>query len=75
MFETTTKEHKIPLRHKEKYKAINARTVTMENSAIPKMIKHLNKKHKEYTKAILSFKRKKQYHGLYIHLVPVNYRM
>ena len=27
MFETTTKEHKMPLRHKEKYKVINARTV------------------------------------------------
>ena len=42
----------MPLRHKEKYKVINARTVTMENSAISKMIKHLHKKHKEYTKEI-----------------------
>ena len=52
IFETTTKEHKMPLRYKEKYKVINARTVRMENSAIPKMIKHMNKKHKEYTKEI-----------------------
>ena len=30
-----------------RYKILNARTARMKKSAIPRMIEHLNKKHKE----------------------------
>ena len=52
MFEKQTQKNTMLIICKEKYKVINARTVRMENSAIPKIIKHLNKKHKEYTKKL-----------------------
>ena len=38
IFESTTKEHKMPLRYKEKYKAINSRTLRIKKSAIPKIL-------------------------------------
>ena len=47
MFETNKTDHSMKLRNTEKYKTLNARTARMEMSAIPNMIKHLNKKHKE----------------------------
>ena len=34
-------------RNSDKYKSPNARTARMEKSAIPKIINHLNLKHKE----------------------------
>ena len=52
MFKTNIKTHNVKLRKSEKYKAMTARTVRMEKSAIPSMIKHLNKKHKEIKKII-----------------------
>ena len=43
IFETTTKEYKMPLRYKEKYKVIKEVIVRMENSGILKIVKHMNK--------------------------------
>ena len=47
MFGIIKKKHNMKLRNSEKYKSPNARTARMERSAIPKMMKHLNLKHKE----------------------------
>ena len=47
MFETSKTGHSMKIRNTEKYKTKKARTGRMEKSAIPNMIKHLNKKHKE----------------------------
>ena len=47
MFEIDKTKHTMLLRHKEQFKVIHAKRIRMENSAIPQMIKHLNKKYKE----------------------------
>ena len=47
MFETNKTGHSMKLMNTKKYKTFKARTARMEKSAIPNMIKHLNKKHKE----------------------------
>ena len=52
MFKINIKNHNMKLRHFEKYKVINARTVRMEKSAIPTMTKHLNEKHKDNQRII-----------------------
>ena len=47
MFERNKITHKMKLRNVEKYKIKHVRTARLERSAILKMSKHLNKKHKE----------------------------
>ena len=47
IFQLQKKDHTMKLRNSNRYKIINARTARMEKSAMPRMIEHLNKKHKE----------------------------
>ena len=47
MFEKNKRTHKMKLRNVEKYKIKHVRTARLQRSAILKMSKHLNKKHKE----------------------------
>ena len=47
MFTILKKKHNMTFRNSDKYQPMNARTARLERSAIPKMIKHLNLKHKE----------------------------
>ena len=47
MFEIIRKKHNMKLRNSNKYQSTNARTARMERSAIPRMIKHLNLKHRD----------------------------
>ena len=47
MFTILKKKHNMKFRNSDKYQPMNARTARLERSAIPKMIKHLNLKHKE----------------------------
>ena len=62
------------LRNSDKYKSPNARTVRMERSAIPKIINHLNFKHKEQNAIQEKYTYKK--HPVNMDLfVPVNFSL
>ena len=54
MFDVNKNTQMMKLRHRDKYKVKNVKTVRMQKSAIINMTKHLNKKHKE-SKSLLNY--------------------